>query len=158
MLSLSCQWGEVCKQVFVCVCVCICVCEGVRERVRERERRQRLVLEEDYPVKRLPATRSSSPPLTPSLPHPLSHHPQYWRGLSEQVIRGEPTKLTQTQCLNNPLLIRLLHLPVYSVNIFDFSFPFCQFPFFSSFLLGVHLPFYLLFLGHEVFSYNMILT
>ena len=55
MLSLLCQSGEVCMQG----------CEGEIE--SKREKAEISIRGEDYPVKRLPATWSSSPPLTHSL-------------------------------------------------------------------------------------------
>lgn len=125
--------------------LCLSVCLRLKERQSKRERAEISIKGEDYPVRRLPATRSFSPPLTPSLPHSLSHHPQYWRGLSEQVIRGEPTKLTQTQCLNNLL---------WSGLPFSFSCLLCKYVR----IFFLNLPFYLLFFGDEVFLHNVIFT
>lgn len=122
------------------VFVCLFAFEGATE--SKRETAEISIKGEDYPVKRLPATRSFSPPLTPSLPHPLSHHPQYWRGLSEQVIRGEPTELTHTQCLNNLLRSGLLfsfscllckYFRIFFLRLFC-NFPSCHFFCLSTFL------------------------
>lgn len=157
MLSLcvSAEWS---LHAGICVCVFVGVKERQRMREREREKAEISIRGGDYPVKRLPATWSSSPLLTPSHPHPLSHHPQYWRGLSEQVIRGNSLRHSVwTTC--SSALASSSCLPGYSVNIFDFSScRFWNFPFSCHFSLGVHLPSCPLFFGHDVLLYNVILT